>query len=273
MKWLSEIFVVCLCLLLGGLWFSHQQQATHIDRLNAAIERHNELLRLSNQEFANEMREEVREEILNQAKMGNKGLLDTLKYLNGQRDHLLEIPDLPATDAWKHLSWMKEACDKQFIDTVEMAVISLDSLQSISSPERVMELLLFERFFLDMLSSRVAWGTPFSRVVGVTSVPIADEILAGDSLHVWIQLPIGYRMDRELYPKVRFQALSGTITHNPGESHAILTLPTDHVLKSHQQEAWLSYDVKVIIPKTTGGYIVLPVEGKVKVIRRTLPMN
>lgn len=267
MKWIAEIFVVCLCLGMGGMYVMNQQHLAKVERLERVLAVQNIKVQFSNQDFLDEQRLEVEEEILNQAKFDNKGMIDTLSYLEAELDALFDKGAISAEEGWRIISWMKEAHDAQLLahnDSLRMTVISIDSLNQLSSEEVKTEILLREWDLLGLFNNRLGTTRCFGYRIDVAGIPIATQVFAGDTAHIWIQIPWDLEVRR--MPILKTQA--DEVSQLPGQQHAVISYATDQLLKPGESVGWLNYDAEILVPMQTGGYQTHRIAGKTKVVRR-----
>lgn len=267
MKWIAEIFVVCLCLGMGGMYVMNQQHLAEIERLEGTLAAQNIKVQFSNQDFLDEQRLEVEEEIYNQGKFDNKGMIDTLSYLEAELEALFDKEPISTEEGWRIISWMKAAHDAQLLphnNSLRMMVISTDYLNQLSSAEVKAEILLRQWDLLEVFNNRLGTTSDFSPRIEVAGIPMGNQVFAGDTANIWVQIPYDLNIRRR--PKIRSQA--DVISQLPGQQHVILRYSTDAVLKEGESEGWLSYAAEIQLPRLTGGYENHTVTGKIKVVRR-----
>lgn len=277
MKWIAEIFVVCLCLGMGGMYVMNQQQVAKLERLEKALAVQNSILLNDNSGRVFNQQEELISEKLNMGKLDNQGLADTLNYLEKHRNVLLEEPRYSPEEIWKLIKWIKKVHDNQIsdlADSLEMEPVSLELLTELSREEGEMELLIRERELLFMLYSRLGgshWGwSPYNKI-NISAFPIASHLTEGDTAIIRIQFSNEFDLGAADFYENYFLKIftdEGEITYQPGDNYAILRLPTDEVLQPGESEGWLSYAAKVQFPRPTGGYEIVPISGKIKVVHR-----
>jgi gliding motility-associated protein GldM len=288
--------------------------------------------------FMKSMREEIKEEMENEGKMDNKGLLDTLTQVENKtsemigilNNHLDKMTEIAGRDeetgklekkdeTEKNIQyWMGKGAEQeandgrgsaeayqlhQDLDAYVKYIVDLhnsqikgeenqdqklnfeeekmtadpDKSESVSKQAKKWEYFTFEgpvvanmatleamkldiyekeKILLDILNSRLGVATFKADKVVAINAPTATIVPAGLQFQTKLFVAMS---SSQIQPQ--FSSSNGKIEKEAGESVATLTIPASGSVIKNGKEGTQSYSASIQVPKATGGFETLTVEG------------
>ena len=259
---LPNLFAALLAITAGLLfhqnWNLHQTNSS----LNQALKKQNLQVREQQLALMKEMREDVKEEMLNMGIFRNEGLLDTLTSIRNWTDSLFQADEISQKDLDAYKAKLNRIISSQ-IRNQNYDALSGEMLdRSFAIDEAVLEytksyLLACEKEVLWLLNTRLGlaicnWVLPLHIEIS----PMSKSVVLGDTLKQKLNIYSKEGHHLLYYPhsfRSSFSTSMGSIKENRlGE--IILSIPTDDLLASGEESREITYMITAHIPKASGGY-------------------
>lgn len=255
-----------------------EQRVAQEQSFIGTIEAQNEWMKVENIARYGEMKEEIMEEILNQGKRDNEGLLDTLPAIRTRTKQLLEEEQLSyqALSQWQQelIDMVKPLRGDSYFDTWmeedEPFALSLTENRT-PSQSRAM-LLNWEKniywSFMTRLGSTRCWaGDRISQVLIPTQhLVMADSIFIA---RLWEGVGDHYTFQflSTAIPKEAPTSSLGKVEKIPGRNAYQLLINTKGLLDEEEIMRTIPFEIETRFPTPTGGYWTYSTQHSLTVIR------
>ena len=255
----ASLLAITAGLLFHQNWNLHQTNAS----LNQALKEQNLQVREQQLSFMKEMREDVKEEMLNMGLNRNKGLLDTLLSIKTQTDTLLRKAMITQESFDDYKKELGAIIRSQFSgksyrqdDLYGWTVDSMFRVDESLLEKTISYILKCEKEALEVLNMRLGTTHCWGGYPRIQSLPLVKTVVLGDTLRQKLQI---YKYNGSPIiadPQtltIDYSASMGFIEENKfGEM--ILSIPTEGLLKPYEFSRKITFGIHAVIHTATGRY-------------------
>ena len=175
-----------------------------------------------------------------------KGAENQDQMLSFEKEKMTNDPDKEASDS-------KEAKKWEYFTFEGPVIANMATLEAMK-----LDIYEKEKLLLDILNSRLGVATFKADKVVAINAPTATIVPAGLQFETKLFVAMS---SSQIQPK--FSSGNGSIMQEPGSSVATLTIPASGgVIPNGKNEGTQSYKASIQVPKATGGFETLEVDGQ-----------